>query len=290
MRRIWIGLIGLLIISLCGCEPQGWMVGGKPHKGIKRIVSLSPSTTEVLGALLIQDKLAGRTASCDYPPEVGKAPVVVSGTKPDYERIIGLRPDVIVYDASLYSKSDIEKFSVLTDTKIFALDTNTVEGLQKYMLDLGGFCGAASMASKKADEIYAAMENARATDSVNKTRVTIFMGGSGDFCAGTESFLADVVRVSGGQLFGPSGKVFTSYNVESMIKANPEVILTAGKAADILRDPRFASLAAVKAKPTPRVYEVTPSVLLRTSPRVKGLITNLTSILGQTRKTVESPQ
>ncbi|WP_457551421.1 helical backbone metal receptor [Desulfobacula sp.] len=62
----------------------------------KRIISLTPSITEILFALGAGDQVVGVTDSCDYPPEANEKPHVCSWFDPDMERIRDLAPDLII--------------------------------------------------------------------------------------------------------------------------------------------------------------------------------------------------
>jgi iron complex transport system substrate-binding protein len=61
-----------------------------------RIVSTSPSITETLFALGLGDRVVGVSQYCRFPPEVQKLPKVGTFLQPDPERIVALRPDLVV--------------------------------------------------------------------------------------------------------------------------------------------------------------------------------------------------
>ena len=63
---------------------------------IKRIVSLTPSITEVLFALGAGDRLVAVTDACDYPPEANTKSHVCSWFDPDIDRIANLKPDIVI--------------------------------------------------------------------------------------------------------------------------------------------------------------------------------------------------
>lgn len=284
MKKSFLGIILFLAIGSFGCTPKKFLLGGKnPDRPIRTIVSLSPGTTEVICTMQLQDKLVGRTASCDYPLNVTTVPVVMAGTKPDFEKIASIRPDLIVYDEKLYANTDMSKFkALLPQTDVLPMNADTVDKLIDYIYEVGGRTATATFASKTADDIYAAEQNAIAGQSSNKPRVAVFTGGGASFyVAGKTSFIADVIRISGGTPIGPDGDMFSPMPIEALVKENPDIILVSEKGAQILKDPRLASINAVKARPKPRVFEVEPGILLRTGPRVKGLIESLSNSVQQ---------
>ncbi len=284
MRFGWLAALTAFCLVVAGCQQPNRGVGGWIAPPVKKIVSLSPSTTEVIGALNVYDKLVGRTTNCDYPPGVKSAVVVVDGTKPNFEKIATIAPDLIVYDKKLYPNTDLEKLKevVKKPDDILVMDVDSIDQLMDYMLLVGSRTGSVSRASEVCDQIYSAREAAIANAPNEKVRVAVITGGAGQLlAAGQDSFLADVVKSCGGEMVGPAGKVFSPFSAEALVKGDPEIILTDDKPESILGDPRLATVNAVRSKPHPRVYQVDPGVLLRTAPRVKDLLDNLSNAIRQ---------
>jgi iron complex transport system substrate-binding protein len=108
-------------------------------------------------------------------------------------------------------------------------------------------------------------------------KVAVLMpGNSGDaYIVGTDGFLGDVIKISGGISVGPKGTSFVPLNAESLVSFNPDVILVPGTKFDVsgadkvLKDPRFATVSAVKQK---RVIVLDADILLREGQRVDQLI------------------
>lgn len=61
-----------------------------------RVVSLSPSLTELIFRLGKGNVLIGRSTACDYPAEAAGLPVAGSFADPDLERVLKLKPDLVV--------------------------------------------------------------------------------------------------------------------------------------------------------------------------------------------------
>ena len=62
----------------------------------QRIISLSPSTTEILFALGLGNYLAGVTLFCDHPAMAKKIPKIGGMSNPSLERVVSLKPDIVV--------------------------------------------------------------------------------------------------------------------------------------------------------------------------------------------------
>src|SRR4029077_10476589 len=62
----------------------------------RRVVSLSPSFTEILFALGAGDRVVGRTTWCDYPAAALSVPSVGDGLNPNVEAVAAQHPDLVV--------------------------------------------------------------------------------------------------------------------------------------------------------------------------------------------------
>src|ERR1044071_8624450 len=72
----------------------------------QRIISLAPSVTETLFALGLGDRVVGVTSYCDYPPEVAHKEKVGDTLRPSIEKIVALKPDLVIASTS----SQLEQF------------------------------------------------------------------------------------------------------------------------------------------------------------------------------------
>jgi ABC-type Fe3+-hydroxamate transport system substrate-binding protein len=129
--------------------------GGVTHSSAQhqRIISLVPSLTETLCAVGGRPQLVGCTAFCIRPPGLFKDPAVtvVGGTKTLMkERILGLKPDLIMMNLEENHLEDIDYFK--TRVECFVDGSRTLdEGLQS-ILEVGALIGAGT----KAEELYRA--------------------------------------------------------------------------------------------------------------------------------------
>jgi len=271
MRRA----IGLLFVAALafvgGCGPANQPLGGSPRKKIyKSVVSLSPSTTEVLSTTQQTSILRGKTASDNWPRIMFDKVPVVASVKPDYEKISGISPDLILYDKDLFTnESDIAKIKQLgADT--FVLDATTIDSFIKELYALSSLVGGETYVSDYVDRIYLA--KAGAATMTRHPKVAVLMPGlSGDhMIAGQDSFVADVVRAAGGVPVGPKSSLYVKLDPEFLVTENPDFIISVGKGDALLADPRIKSVKAITDK---KVVPVMADVILRRGARVDLLIT-----------------
>lgn len=286
LRRGFVGLLTCACLAfLAGCQSSP-VVGGQPRaKMMPQVISLSPSTTELTSKFDVNQNLIGRTANCNFPTTtISSAEVVMDGTAPDYEKIAALKPDVVIYDKSLFSESEISKIDQL-GIKTVAWDPLTFEDYRRQIFTMASAIGGEMTTSEYIDSIFRGFAQARgvlAEKGIEKPGMMFLIGQPGSYLApGSESFWADILRQCGVNPVGPAGKAFAPINVEAIIQADPQVIFTSsGVGTKILGDPRLQSVAAVKNK---RVYDIDTDVLVRRGSRVEVLVDTIGVAIGKLR-------
>ncbi len=266
-------VLASLALSGCGSHFQYWKQA--PRTSIHSIVSLSPSTTEIIGSNSFS-ALKGRTAADNWPATVKNVEVVAS-VKPDYEKVRAIQPDLIIYDASLYSPGDIEKIKALHfDT--FEIKATTVPEFENELWALGDMIAQQTNIGDYVARIDSSVGTAKGDPPKPTPKVVVLMPGRGGapMISGTKSFIGEVVRIAGGQPVGPEVDRFVPANPEVLIAANPDVILVPttpeGAAKDIdsiLKDARFQSIQAVRSK---NVKALDQDVVLRRGSRVDKFV------------------
>lgn len=279
MRARFALLLVFAVALVGGCKVEQRIVGGTPPpKYIETVISLSPSTTEIAVEFSGNAKLIGRTVSCNYPPFIAQqVPVVMSGTKPNFEKLASLKPDLIVAAAELFSPSDLEKLKQLK-LEVFEFKAGSLTDYKDSLYRFGSKVGAERRVSEYVDKVVREQGAASGQPISPTPKVAVLLGGGEYLVAGTRSFIADVVKTSGGQLVGPDSPRFETMNIESLVAQNPDVIVTADNAQAVLNDPRLASVNAIKSK---KVARINPDVLLRAGARVDLLIRTMYRFLAQ---------
>jgi iron complex transport system substrate-binding protein len=281
MRWGFPGILLAATLGLSGCHnfQQSKLV--RPEK-ITSIVSLSPSTTEIVASSMVTNLLKGRTAADDYPRTVASVPIVAS-VKPDYEAIKAINPSIILLDSQLYSGSDLQKIKSL-GSKVFVIDAKTISDFEKQMFELGDLLGIQTGQSDYADRIHVALSNAKGAKPATPVKVAVILPGRGGppMINGVKSFLADVIDEDGGIAIGPPVDRFVPLNPETLTNENPDLIIIptskASAEADvkaILADPTLKGTKAVQNK---AIAPIDEDVALRSGSRVDKLIDDVSKV------------
>ncbi len=124
--------------------------GAQSAEGPRRIISLVPATTEMLFAMGAGDRVAGVSNYDRFPPEVARLPRVGGLLDPDVERVLSLKPDlVIVYDTQTDLKRQLERARI----PIFGYRHRDLRDITETMRALGARIGARAAADAAASRI-----------------------------------------------------------------------------------------------------------------------------------------
>ena len=133
----------------------------------QRIVSLAPSTTELLFALGVGDRVAGVTQSCNYPPEVSQIERVASFKSMNVELIMALQPDLAVVARG----NDMQAVEALraAGIPVFILNIQTFSELYEGLRRLGRLTGTAARGAEVATALQRREEQVAARlDSISR--------------------------------------------------------------------------------------------------------------------------
>lgn len=215
----------------------------------RRIVSLNPTTTELLYAIGAGDRLVGRTSWDLYPPRVRDVPDLGPGLRPNVEAVIAARPDLVILYASDDNRDAARRLRA-AGVRTVAFRVDRVADFARVTLELGRLTGDTVSARTTVDTVEATLARVRATTSA-LPRPTAFwiLWESPLLAVGGGSFLNELLAVAGARnvydsLPGPSPAV----SFEDLLRRDPDLILASPASRQhILADPRWRALRAVRA-------------------------------------------
>lgn len=232
-------LFALLLVAGCGnAGPVVPVSSGKPA----RIVSLTPSTTEILFGVGAFDRVVAVSDYCTYPPDVDRLPRVGGWNNPNMEQIAALRPDLVVFsDAQAqFVKDKLEAAGI----KTLAVPSQTLEDAYKSIELVGQAAGEEEAARKLLEQTRASVETVRlTTERLPRRRVLCVVdrvpGTLRDlYTAGGDSFIAQLIRVAGGEPVSPPARAgWGKMQKEAVVALDPDVVL------DLMMQPQTGGFA-----------------------------------------------
>jgi len=248
----------------------------QPHA--QRIVSLVPALTEILFAIGAGPQVVAVSSYDDDPPEVKKLPRVGALLDPDTERILALRPDlVLVYG----SQSDLQKQLDAAGIRSFAYRHGGLADVAPTFRELGTLTGHAADAARVSGDIEKRLAAIRARVAGRPPPKTLLVMGREPRslrnldASGGIGFLHDMIELAGGaNVFGDIKRQAVRASSEMLLTRAPEVIIdlfyTREMSASELRQERDAwrQLASIPAVKNGRVSTLVGDYLVVPGPRI----------------------
>jgi iron complex transport system substrate-binding protein len=241
---------------------------------IDRIVSLAPNLTEIVYAVGAGDRLVGRTRYCDFPAEAKQVADVGDTITPSVERIIALRPQVVLVSMA----SQLEAFTRQLGEQgiaVYVTKSDSLEAVFHSIQDLGDLLGEHETAQSLIAQLRKRAEAvANAVSKSPPVRVFYQLSGEPLYTIGREAYLTDLIKRAGGvSVTADVPTAFPRFSDEAAVAANPDAIIlpTGGS----MGDANASVAASLKRSPAVlhnRVYQISDDYLSRPGPRlVDGL-------------------
>jgi len=302
MRRL--GLLGLVVAMLltsCGVSnnPQlitisqsdvtAISVKNLDSFSVSRVVALANGVAEIIDALGGNSLVVGRDISSSEK-SLAEVPVVTSGHQIISEKIIALKPDLVLIDASSGPKAAIDQVKAAGIRVVQTPESWNLADIAPKISAVAAAIGA----EKAGADLIAAFEDSLTTSKISQpTRVAFLylrgtssiylMGGPG---SGTDSLLNAIGATDVGAQTLP--RAFNTLTAEALAAAKPDVILVMSKGLESVGGVsglvKLPGIAQTPAGKNSRIIDVDDSLLLSFGPRTPSLVTELGKALDQVMK------
>jgi len=230
----------------------------------QRIISLAPDITELLFAAGLGDKIVGVMAYSDYPVAAKKIPIVAAFDHIDAEKILSLKPTIIVVPKI----RSLEKQLSVLSLPIIYIELNHLTDIPKNLIKLGNLFGSQNIAfsnAKKFEKNYFAL--LVKYKNVKKIKVFYQIWSKPLLTITKNNWINDVIELCGGQnIFVNLSGSAPEISFESVVLKQPEVILSSNSKLDWQNDWRaWTQIPAVKHH---HLFTINSDQIERASPRV----------------------
>jgi len=198
-------------------------------KSPRRIISVIPAATEILFAIGAGPQVVGVGSFDTFPPEVNRLPKVGALLDPDVERILSLKPDLVVVYAS---QSDLKQQLQRAGIGMYEYKHAGLADVTSTIRALGDVTGYAPRASELAASIDRDLEQIRTSVRGRPAPRTLLVFGHergalrGIYASGGVGFLDDMLEIAGGvNVFADVSQQAVQASTEQIIARRPEVIL-----------------------------------------------------------------
>ena len=236
---------------------------------VERVITLAPNLTEIVFAVGAGDRLVGNTTYCNFPPEANNVAKVGDTLHPSLERIIALRPQVVLISTA----SQLEVFTQQLQNQniaVFVTDPHDLDGVFRSIEQIGVMLDHELEARTLVQQLRS-RTTAVETAVRGKVPVRVFYQVSGEplYTAGRDAFVTDLMRRAGAlSVTADVPGAWPKYSNESALAAKPDaIILPTGGSMGQANSSVAEALRNSPAVLNGRVYKINDDLLSRPGPR-----------------------
>lgn len=236
----------------------------------RRVISLAPHTTELLFAAGGGAQIVGTVEYSDFPAVAKKIPRVGDNRSFDLEKIIALKPDLLVVWQHGNSERQLQKLRSL-GVPMFYSEPKTMEDVSTSIERLGVLLGRSPSAQQAATKLRQRVTALRQKYSGRPTvKVFYQVWDKPLMTLNGQHIISDAIRLCGGE--NPFARLSTlapTIDLEAVLATNPEVIISSNTTPelppDLLAWKRYTMLLAVKRN---NLFTVSADDMSRNGPRI----------------------
>lgn len=251
-----------------------------PTGNPQRIVSLSPGNTEILFALGAGNRVVGVSSYSDYPIEAKSIPSVGSYIAPDIEKIVSLKPDMVV---ALKQTQD-QHIRILNQAgiKVVAVDPKNLQEILTAIDTISEAIGEPSSGLALRNELATQLDKIKAAvSSLPPKRVFVQIWDNPLLTAGNKSFINDVITQAGGiNVAAEKNTDYTPWDIEMLYAYQPDVYIISSHSTNgnlsFVDKNELKDVAAIKNQ---QIFHIEDDLMARPGPRSFAGLAKLAEIL-----------
>lgn len=240
----------------------------------QRVISLAPHVTELIYAAGGGAKLVGAVSYSDYPPEAKQVPRVGDNKALDLERIVALKPDLIVIWRHGNAQAQLERLREL-HIPLFFSEPHQLDDVAATLTRLGTLLGTSSTADAAASAYRQDIARLR-TRYADRPPVSVFyqVWDQPLMTLNGTHVISDVITLCGGRnVFAKLAPLVPTVSTEAVLAANPEVIVTASAGATKPDTPlpqleKWRAWPSLKAVARNNLFAIDGDLIDRPAPRI----------------------
>lgn len=266
-----------LLLALCAASSQAAIAvvddSGKQvvlARPAQRVISMAPHVTELLFAAGGGARIVGAMNYSDYPLEARKIPLIGSNSQIDLERVIAMKPDLLIVWQSGNTARQIGQLQSL-GIPVFHSEPRNLETVATSLERFGSLLGTDKAANDAATRFRARVQSLRARYAA-RPPVAVFyqVWDNPVYTLNGDQIASDALRLCGGKnIFGELKTVAPQVSVEAVLQRDPEAIFggkryTPQDRGLTIWEP-YRGMTAVRRK---NLFELDGESLTRPGPRV----------------------
>ena len=235
----------------------------------QRIIALSPHLAEIAFAAGAGPQIVAAVRFSDYPAAAARLPQVGDASRIDVERVIALRPDLILAWRSGNPAGDLQRLAAL-GFRLFVSEPRRLSDIGHILREVGALAGTDSVAERAAVAFEHDLEALR-TRYGTRAPVRVFyeIWHRPLLTVNRAHLISDVITLCGGvNVFAGAAVLTPSVTLEAVLAARPQVILggsSAMRPGELESEWRRSPVSALRQVP---VRYVPADLIQRQTPRI----------------------
>lgn len=220
--------LGLLLSSLF------WLTTVSAIEPAKRVITLSPSATEMAYAAGMGDNIVGVSANADYPENAKNIEHIANWQGINIERILLLKPDLVIAWQGGNPQRPLDQLKALGIPIIYT-DPQSINDIADDLVMLSNYSVHPDIALKNAENLrqqYQSLQQQYASNTPKK--VFIQFGMQPLFTTSNSTLQNHIVALCGGEnIFANSAVTWPQVSREQVLTKKPDVIIFSSQTSDI---------------------------------------------------------
>ena len=248
MRKFIVGCLLLLLVLLGYQQYRLSQTPKSADKPNQRFISLSPTLTEILFELGAGPELVAVTTYCVYPEEAKTKEKIGDFVNPNFEKIVGLKPNVVF--AETWSSSKIVSRLQASGLNVKEIKSpRSVEEIYLGILQVGEGLGKQNRANETVANMKRRIEAIRARADQMKLHPSLYVEiDLPSWTVGRASYTSEAIELCGARnIFSDVDKPALQASKETIIERNPDVILAFDSTPEeFRRRPGWQKISAIQ--------------------------------------------
>jgi iron complex transport system substrate-binding protein len=192
-----------------------------------RIVSLAPHLTELAFDAGAGQQIVGVDEYSDHPDAARRIPRVGNAFRVDFERVIALKPDVILVWNSGTPRQVIDQLRAVK-LRVVEVATYELSDIAQAVRQIGRLAGTEQVAGQAADQYDHALKDLRERYR-SRTPISVFLEVNDQplYTVNGKQIMSQAIELCGGRnIFADLNELAPAVGIEAVLAANPDVILS----------------------------------------------------------------
>lgn len=269
----------LLALAACGNATESSQSSDTTVPAVThRIVSLSPTATEMLYAIGAGDQVVAVDSLSTFPSEVAPKVTKISAYEPSAEAILGYTPDVVLISNDM-NKITEQLTAVNKDIQVWTgAAAASLEDVYKQIEELGTLTGHVKESTELVQSMKTRIDKATTSVTPNATASYYYELDNTYYSVTSNTFIGALLKPFGLKNIADgveTGNDWPQLNAEAIAKANPSVVFLADTKCCAMNAAKVATRAGwngIDAVKNGNIVELDDDVASRWGPRVVDLV------------------